>query len=659
MSRVVKRLEYSPALDGLRGVCLLGVLLFHAPVHAVSGGFLGVSTFFTLSGYLITGLLLAEWERESRIDFRGFWRRRLRRLVPALWLAVVVILATSRWWIPEASRERLTWDAVSSLVFLSNWRFMSPEYAYSRIFSDPSVLQHSWSLSIEAQYYVLYPLILILALRYGGRRSLGWTTFALVVASSAVSWLSPSGAEAGYRSYYGSDARAAEILVGALLAIVRAEGRLEPYLARPSLVLGGGALGFVFMLCGWIVFTVTSPTLYRGGLLAYAICSALVLIAAVGPASPLRSILSWYPLRWIGQVSYGAYVYHWPIFLFFTAERTGLSRPGLMLLRLAVTFAVSWLSYRLIENRIRYHGLRLGRIAGGTAVAESRRWRPVAIVAASTILVSGLAAAQHPGVLSEIESWLLSRKASGDTRSYSANLSELKVGFYGDSAATTLLPFTGRWLRRRGVNTVPGDLRLGCALVEDLRWLSRNGWGAPRPDCRKWVEAWIKGQEKRPIDVAVIHTGSWDLLDHRFPREEKVRAMGDPVFDRLFRSEVRDAVRRLRANEVSILWVTYPLTRFESDLEEFDEVAASDPARVRRHNQILREVAAEYPKWMRIVEFGEYMESLPVGPYSKEIRGDGVHYTYEGRRMIAEEFLGPVLLDALLEIAIERESWER
>ena len=129
---------YSAALDGLRGVCLVGVLLFHAPIALIQGGFLGVSTFFTLSGYLITGLLLAEWEGSGSINFLDFWRRRLRRLLPALWIAAVCILATSIWWIPEANRTRLTWDTISSLLFASNWRFMDPEYAYTRIFSDPS-----------------------------------------------------------------------------------------------------------------------------------------------------------------------------------------------------------------------------------------------------------------------------------------------------------------------------------------------------------------------------------------------------------------------------------------------------------------------------------------------------------------------------------------
>jgi len=219
------KLGYSPALDGLRAVCLTGVLLFHAPFEWMSGGFLGVSTFFTLSGYLIATLLLREWEGTGRIDLAAFWERRLRRLGPPLWLGVAGVVATAPWWLPASTRDRLLADAATTLAYVSNWRFMSPEYAYARLFSDPSPLQHSWSLSIETQYYLVFPFALLLCLRRSRAATpIALLLLAVVAASIAAAVTDPGDADAINRVYYGTLARAAEPLAGALLALALARG---------------------------------------------------------------------------------------------------------------------------------------------------------------------------------------------------------------------------------------------------------------------------------------------------------------------------------------------------------------------------------------------------------------------------------------------------
>ena len=169
---------HSAGLEGLRGLCLVAVLCFHAPFEWMSGGFLGVSTFFTLSGYLITRILLVEWCETGRIDYRKFWYRRLRRLTPALWLAIAATLASGDLWLSESSRERLAGDALSSLFFVANQRFMSPDYAYSMIFDNPSVFQHCWSLAIEAQYYLVFPLLISVVMWRSSARNRLRTFFA-------------------------------------------------------------------------------------------------------------------------------------------------------------------------------------------------------------------------------------------------------------------------------------------------------------------------------------------------------------------------------------------------------------------------------------------------------------------------------------------------
>ena len=256
------RLEHLPALDGLRGACLAAVLLFHSGFGWMSGGFLGVSTFFTLSGFLITTLLVAERSATGTVSLRRFWERRLRRLLPASLLTIAAIVATAPLWLAPSQREHLAEDALATLFYAVNWRFMSPEYAYNLIFTDPSPLQHFWSLAIEGQFYVVFPLIVALVLRAGGgTRALGAFCIVATVASVGVALASPSLEAAQHRLYYGTDARAGELLIGALLALaLRARGAA----AWSALRVAGPVAGLLIVVA-WIFATVGDAWLYRGG----------------------------------------------------------------------------------------------------------------------------------------------------------------------------------------------------------------------------------------------------------------------------------------------------------------------------------------------------------------------------------------------------------
>jgi peptidoglycan/LPS O-acetylase OafA/YrhL len=212
---------YDPALDGVRALAVLAVLLFHAEIPGAPGGFLGVSTFFTLSGFLITRLLLAELARTGTIDLGRFWTRRFRRLMPASLLGLAVVLALAHLTTDPTALGRLRGDVFSALAYASNWRFMQTAESYFGIFEDPSPVQHFWSLSIEEQFYLLYPLI-VLALwrrRADVGRGLAVPIGALTIAGAAAGVaLTTSGASQA-RVYYGTDTRAPELLVGALLAL--------------------------------------------------------------------------------------------------------------------------------------------------------------------------------------------------------------------------------------------------------------------------------------------------------------------------------------------------------------------------------------------------------------------------------------------------------
>ena len=399
------------------------------------------------------------------------------------------------------------------------------------------------------------------------------------------------------------------------------------------------------MLAGWVVFGVESPTLYRGGFLAYALSSAAVVIAATASRTNLIGrFLSLRPLVWIGRMSYGAYVYHWPIFLLLNAERTGLTTLPLLLLRTGLTFFIAWLSYRTVEQPIRYSSDRfpLRALLAGAAAGGA--------------LIAVLAAVQHPGMKTNLETkfgFRRSRSRMSNEPFSPARKTADRFSFFGDSVALTLLPMSVDWLEDRGMTWVPsGGIKMGCALIDDAAFLARSGWGKVRPECRQWVEEWDRLLKQYPTDIAIIYAGSWDLLDRKLPNQKRVRAFGDSTYDELFRAKVEEVVSVMRSHGVHILWLTYPMTRFQPGRsKEFDVERTADPKRYQRHNEILRQVAEEFNDSVTIIEFGSFLNSHPAGPYDKAIRPDGVHFSIAGANQMGREFLNQAILDEAKKIA--------
>ena len=352
------RLPYSRALDGLRGLAVAVVLLFHADVPQVTGGHLGVTAFFTLSGFLITALLLTERHGTGRIHLPSFWARRARRLVPAMlvcFLLVAVVVYVS----DTAPAEGLVWDAVASAMWAANWRFVLDHQSYGDLFALPSPFQHFWSLAVEEQFYVVFPLVVVVLLGVrAARPRIGRLTLLLVGLIALSTWQSArlytDGAGLGH-AYYGTDARMAELLVGALLAVllVRAGGviTLSGWRARGVQALGG--LGLVGLLVACATVEKGSAVLYRGGFLAVALCTAAVIAAVMQPASPVGRLLGLRPLVLLGLISYGAYLYHWPLFLLLTESQTGASPAVLFAMRMTATLSLATLSLVLLERPVR------------------------------------------------------------------------------------------------------------------------------------------------------------------------------------------------------------------------------------------------------------------------------------------------------------------
>jgi peptidoglycan/LPS O-acetylase OafA/YrhL len=356
-----RRLPYQPGLDGLRALAVAGVFLYHAGVSWMPGGFLGVDLFFVLSGYLITSLLLREFSTEGTIDLARFWYRRARRLFPAVAVVILfALLATLTIARDDLGRTRA--DALSAIVYLTNWHEVLASHSYFNEFGRPSLLQHLWSLAVEEQFYLLWPVLLMFGLRKLHPRNMLMLTGVLAAASCLLMWLlyNPGGDPS--RVYYGTDTRAFTLLIGALLAFMLPGAQKALARRREAGDIGGigdivDGVG-VAALLGVLVLFVTlqdyQPWLYRGGFLLMALLTAVLLAVVVHPGSRLGQALGWEPLRWIGARSYGIYLWHWPI-MQLTRPGVDISMPGplLVLLQAGATVGAAALSYRYVEMPIR------------------------------------------------------------------------------------------------------------------------------------------------------------------------------------------------------------------------------------------------------------------------------------------------------------------
>jgi peptidoglycan/LPS O-acetylase OafA/YrhL len=394
--------RHLPALNGLRGVAVIGVVAYHLQLGWARGGYLGVDLFFVLSGFLITTLLLEEWTVTGQVNLAAFWGRRARRLLPALFLVLVAValylVCNALFGGPGANGlidlSGLRGDAIATLLYVNNWHLIYAHQSYFAQFSTPSPLQHTWSLAIEEQFYLIWPLVLLVLLRYGRRnwRRVGVAvTVVLGVGSSVLlavlfhPGLDPS------RIYYGTDTRLFDLMAGATIAFLAASRRQPIAPARRMLHWVGPAAAAV-LLVFWVRAGTPGglPTnfMFEGGFLLCAVLAGLVVADArlTEPGWFARG-LAWRPLHFVGTISYGIYLWHWPVIVYFTGARTGLSTWPLDLLRIAVTLTLSTASYYLVERPV-----RLARFRGGVRI-----WGPLAgVVTAVVIVVATIPAVADP-----------------------------------------------------------------------------------------------------------------------------------------------------------------------------------------------------------------------------------------------------------------------
>ncbi len=348
-------IAYRPGLDGLRAIAVASVFLYHSRIDWLPGGFLGVDLFFVLSGYLITSLLLVEWEARNQIDLRRFWMRRARRLLPALVVVVLgsLILASI---FARQDLARTRSDVVSSLLYYANWHQIIANHSYFNLMGNPSLLQHTWSLGVEEQFYIVWPLLLVPGLVLIGRKRLPMIVIAGIAASAALMWILYTNPNNPSRVYYGTDTRAFLLLMGILLALVwpRIEGLGRRALPVLELLGIAALVGSVLLFLQMQDF---NPTLYQGGDLAAAFCFTVLIAAVAHPRLGIGQALGVAPLRWIGERSYGIYLWHWPIILLVAGVNARPS-PGVVVGEAAIVVAAAALSYRYVEQPIRTRSLQ-------------------------------------------------------------------------------------------------------------------------------------------------------------------------------------------------------------------------------------------------------------------------------------------------------------
>lgn len=348
---------YMPGLDGLRALAVFAVIAYHVDMPWASGGLLGVGLFFVLSGYLITNILLAQWERDGEIDLKDFWLRRAKRLLPALFM----MLAAATLWILIFDAERLITlknEILAATLYYSNWYLIFNHVSYFEQFGPPSPLGHLWSLAIEEQFYIIWPLLLILMLRcFSKRKWLIAGTAAIILASVLIMTLLYVPGEDPSRVYYGTDTRAFALLIGALLAIVLRGLKLPYGLSGKQMIAldGAGIISLIIVI--WMVVKANQyqDFLYPGGLLLYSVATACLVAVLAHPASCSGRVFALPPLRWLGERSYGIYLWHYPVVVLTSpAVNTSGPDPVRTLLQITVSVALAAISKALIEDPIRF-----------------------------------------------------------------------------------------------------------------------------------------------------------------------------------------------------------------------------------------------------------------------------------------------------------------
>ncbi|MHB1987754.1 MAG: acyltransferase family protein [Acidimicrobiales bacterium] len=635
-------LSYQPALDGLRGVAVVAVLLYHGGVSWAGGGFLGVEAFFVLSGFLITSLLLTEHSRQGSIHLGRFWARRARRLLPALFVVVIVCSIYESAVGPAHVVPDFGADAVSTLAYIANWHQIWTGSGYFSSTALVSPLQHTWSLAIEEQFYLVWPPVIIFLLGLGRRLTAGRPSFRARLApllaacvlgalgsAAEMAWLYHGGSGVN-RVYYGTDTRAQGLLAGAALAVVLAMSKSaqpaterRPH-GRGIAVVGLG--GAVLAAFAFVRGAGEPAWLFNGGFLLVDLAVLAVIWAAVSSPvgfSPVRAILSSRPLVGIGTISYGLYLWHFPLFSWLTEASTGLNRAGLLWLRIAVSFAAAIVSFFVIEQPVRkqqVHGLALGVLA---PIALS-----LSIAAALVAWSAGEAVASVParhlmGGVTGHQRCSVEVNGRGP-RQVLHVCPPLQVLIAGDSIGLTIGMQLGFSEQSYGVIEYD-KAEVGCGFVDrGENDPAGAGYSPPDPHCRFVFSTWRAQERRLHVQAVIVEMGYWDELNWIQSGHEA--NLGDPSFDRQVAARMRTFVREMAMPNVPIVFLSVPVVA-PAPWPDGSPAPQASPARHRLINSMLAALTAEYPHEVYYFDLSPYI--TPGGRFRFDL-GTGVCRSSDG-----------------------------
>jgi len=620
-----------PALDGVRALAVLAVMAFHN-FSWLPGGYYGVDAFFVLSGFLITSLLVAEVGETGTLKLLRFWGRRARRLLPALFVLVAALGV-----VHLVARSILPWpdpvpDAVSTIFYVANWHFVAGDAGYFAANGASSPLLHTWSLAIEEQFYLLWPLVILVVVgrrgRVGGparrRRlyALGAISVVGVAASAVWMWhLTPEGTTP-LRAYYGTDARAQAVLIGAALAVAFVLFTTRSDRTRRLGVVAGLA-GLVGSVAVWHFIAEGSSLAFHGGFLLASTAAAAVVVGVVlAPAAPSSRLLSLRPLRYVGTISYGTYLWYWPVVLVVTGTRLHLGIWPLFVVRTAITLSLAALSYHLVEAPI-----RRGAFPGWRALlgAPAAAGFSVALVACSTLVLSPAASTSPP-------------PSAASHAGAAQQRSDVRVLLVGDSMAGSLGAALAAEAPRYGIQLV-NEGHPGCAVTTDSEYrflLYRNPPGRPCQEGKPsaLLDLW-RTYVARYRPQVVVYLGRTDLFDQDY--DGSWTSIGNPGFDGFFRSQLTAGVRILSSGGAHVVLLTSPY--YDSTANSGGTPVPEDtPGRVTDYDHIIESVAkgssavTVYPL-SQVIDPGHTYQGTVDGVAMR--CSDGVHFSVAAGQVIA------------------------
>jgi peptidoglycan/LPS O-acetylase OafA/YrhL len=636
------RMGYVPALDGIRAIAILLVLAYHAHVSPIHGGFIGVDLFFVVSGFLITALLMEEFEFSGTISYRNFLKRRIRRLLPAL-ITVVVAVAVWTSFFSRRNLEQLQHDIAPAIFYISNWwQIFWNDIPYFSS-TEPPLLRHLWSLAVEEQWYIVWPLVFIL-IRRSKRHILTLSLLlgglAIFVSVVVAGLYSPGDTARNNFLYLSTPTRSVGLLLGAACALVWSPWKLlkrdnssvhAGQISDKRLsVLGFTCLGLLMVLS--TILYVDRGVYYRGGSLAVALLSTVLVACAVHPNA--KSIHGFFRLSWfvaIGRRSYGIYLWHWPIFVF-TDARTSSSS---LVLALLLTGVASELSFRLIEQPV------LRGVIGATWKDLRSGLRSSWLLVRTASVLVGIVLTLVAGVIVfTTEGTTIAKDTTHPDQIFTPSslppvTGPRRVVLVGDSQAQSIF-----LNRPEGIedSIVLSDGSInGCGIFDRGEVVSpQTNFSMSVSHCAGWEEKWATSAKKANAQIALIVIGAWEVLTLKTP--ERYYTFNTPEADAHFLSQLQKGINALSKEGIMVALLEVPCMRprnVEGQGTRALPERRSDN-RTKHLSELLRYSARSNPSSTVFVEGPEeWCTSVEIAN-DIAYRWDGVHVWKKGAKLILE-----------------------